>query len=86
MSEWLRGRVLESQTTMITKEFLLLNAEIFNANIENTLSDYRPQGNAFACVCHSVNRGSLYDITSFLVAWSHVLSGKISVPGPMFHP
>ena len=45
------------------------------------------QGNVFTHVCYSVHRGrgSLYDVTSCLVAWSHVPSG-VSVSGPMFLP
>ena len=36
------------------------------------------QGNVFTHVCHSVysGRGSLYDVTSCLAAWSHVPSGR----------
>ena len=43
------------------------------------------QGNVFTRMCHSVHggRGSLYDVTSCLAAWSHVLSGG-SVSGPMY--
>ena len=42
------------------------------------------KGNVFAPVCHSVHRGgSLYDVTSYLAAWSKFLQG-VSVPGPMF--
>ena len=40
-----------------------------------------------ACASQSVHRGrgSLYDVTSCLAAWSHVPSGKgVFVPGPMF--
>ena len=33
------------------------------------------QGNVFAPVCHSVQGGSLYDVTSCLAAWSHIPSG-----------
>ena len=35
------------------------------------------QGNVFTRMCHSVHggRGSLYDATSCLAVWSHVLSG-----------
>ena len=33
------------------------------------------QGNVFIRMCHSVQGGSLYDVTSCLAAWSHVPSG-----------
>ena len=44
------------------------------------------QGNIFTGMCQSFcPRGSLYDVTSCLGAWSHVPSvGEVSVPGPMF--
>ena len=33
----------------------------------------------------STGRGSLYDVTSYLAAWSHVPSGEgVSIPGPLF--
>ena len=43
------------------------------------------QGNVFTHGCPSVHGGgSLYDVTSCLVAWSHVPSRGVSVSGPMF--
>ena len=39
------------------------------------------QGNVFTRVCHSVHKGSLYDVTSCLTTWSHVPSGGFSVQG-----
>ena len=35
-------------------------------------------------VSHSVHRGSLYDVTSCLAAWSHIPSEGVSVLCPMF--
>ena len=38
-------------------------------------------------MCHSVHEGeggSLYDVTSYLVDWSYVLLGEVSVPDPVF--
>ena len=33
----------------------------------------------------STGRGYLYDVTSYLAAWSHVPSGEgVSIPGPLF--
>ena len=45
------------------------------------------KGNVFSHVSHSVQRGrgSLYDVTSCLAAWSHVpWGGGVSVSSPMF--
>ena len=38
------------------------------------------------CVRNSVYRGSLYDVTSFLAAWSYISSRGVSFPGAMFLP
>ena len=43
------------------------------------------QGNIFTVVCLSTG-GSLYDVTSYLAAWSYAPSRGVSVPGPMFPP
>ena len=36
------------------------------------------------CICQFVHRRSLYYVTSYLAAWSHVPSIEVSVPDPMF--
>ena len=63
--------------TDICQFYVAVICKKFNVSVPYAHSRSLGNGNVFTHVCNSVHRGPLYDVTSCLVAWSHVPSGGL---------